>query len=389
MGHLFRLVLELTGKSQWANGCLPVMSPGNTEDYNMIACSCYWVAKLAEYLRHTSDTHFVNQMFDKVKKHIEYETRFIDKNGLLFETPSRRFLSWADGRPRKPYAYGETWQKKDRKTWGDWLDEPTRGYNAIINTYWLWSLREATCIAEIIGENQKCDLYKTMFENARAAFDEVFWEEQFGLYRDNVYFDRNGNKNKATFCESTLFLMMRAEIIDKQKGLECFRKITDPDFICCRSSGGLEMGALTRFLIDAGKTEPAIEYFLDRWGEPIKAGQTTCGEEFFHNAGNSDCHIHGATPARDFLEYLAGIKIKTAFWDEVLLVPPVDSENLPTLKASVPTPHGKIEVEIAKNQNGAKIYRYKLPAGCRGFIRTAGIINQLEKSCGQLELPAG
>jgi len=383
----WRRALELTGKSQWANGCFPVMTPGNTEDYNMVAGSCYWVAAAAEYIRHTGDVQFAKEIFDKIDKHIEYETRFINKDGLLYETAGRRFLSWADGRPRKPYAPGETWKKTGRTTWGDWLNEPTKGYNAIINSYWLWSLREAADIAETLGIEQKAQKYKAMFQSARAAFDKMFWEEKFALYRDNVYYDRNGKKNGATFCESTLFLMMRAGIIEKQKGLECLDKMMEPDFICCRASGGLEMGALTRFLIDAGQTAKAIEYLLDRWGEPIKAGQTTCGEEFFHIPGNSDCHIHGGTPARDLLEYLAGIRIKSAWWDEVLLVPPVDSGNLPMLKASVPTPHGRIEVEISKGPASQKIYHYKLPDGCKGFIRTNGGINELGKPCGEVALP--
>ncbi|MCM8762519.1 MAG: hypothetical protein NC929_04305, partial [Candidatus Omnitrophica bacterium] len=158
------------------------------------------------------------------------------------------------------------------------------------------------------------------------------------------------------------------DIIEEEKGLKCLKKIMSPDFICCRTSGGLDLSALPVFLLKAGRTGEALEYYLDRWGEPIKNGATTCGEEFFQTDGNSDCHIHGAAPARDLIEYLAGIRIAAPGWKKVIFVPPAYTPELPELYAAVPTLYGSIEVEI-KKVNGRIIYRYDCPDGIKHSVK--------------------
>jgi hypothetical protein len=382
----WRRALELTAQSQSAEGWFPVISPGHFEDYNMVSGACYWAVQVAEYVRHTGDTAFARQMLPHIMRHIDYELRFAHADGLLYETPGRRFLSWADGTPRPPYAPGETWRKTTHTGWGDFFDPPTRGFNAIINLYWLWCLREAADVAASLGEGELGARWHALFDNARQAFDRIFWDEEVGLHRDNLRFDLTGKPNAPTFCESTLFLLLRAGLLEGEQGLACIDRMMDPAFICCRTSGGLEGGSYPVFLLEQGRTAEALVYYLDRWGAPITAGATTCGEEFYRGGGNSDCHIHGATPARDFLEYLAGIRLQAPGWQEVLLVPPVDDAALPALCASVPTPHGRIEVEITRDAGGRGVYRYRLPAGCRGFLRSAVGIEPLSAQYGEVDL---
>jgi len=380
----WRRGLELTARSQMADGSLPTMSPGYNNDFNMVTSSCYWVVEIVEYVEHTGDFWFARKMLPRIDRFVQYQLRFADKDGLLYETPGRRFLSWADGEPRKPYKPGETFKKKGRKSWGDFFLPPTRGYNAIINAYWIWSLREAAGLAEKLGQTKIAQRYREILDKAVIAFEKRFWVPEAGLYRDNVAFDREGKVSEPTYCESTLFFLMRVGLVARDRGLKCLDKLMEPSFVCCRSSGGLDFSALPVFLIEAGRTRQALEYYKDRWGEPVKAGLTTCGEEFF--SSGSFCHIHGATPARDFLEYLAGIRILSAWWDEVLLSPPVDSPELPALRASVPTPKGNIEVEIIGYKDNSKVYRYRLPAGCQGYLRTARGRVRLDGLCGEVSL---
>ncbi|GEM_PF-4061187 len=380
----WRRGLELTAQSQMADGSLPTMSPGYNNDFNMVTSSCYWAVEIVEYFNHTGDFWFARQMLPRIDRHIQFQLRSADKDGLLYETPGRRFLSWADGEPRKPYKPGETFKKKGRKPWGDFSLPPTRGYNAIINAYWIWNLREAAGLAERLGQTKSAQRYREILNRAALAFEKRFWVPEAGLYRDNVAFERDGKASEPTYCESTLFLLMRAGLVSRDRGLKCLEKIMHPSFICCRSSGGLDFSALPVFLIEAGKTGQALEYYRDRWGEPVKAGLTTCGEEFF--SSGSYCHIHGATPARDFLEYLAGIRIRAPFWSEVLLVPPADDLSLPELHAEVPAPHGRIVVDIVKAKADRKVYRYKLPEGSRGFLKTGEGIVELKEQCGEVVL---
>ncbi|MCF7837986.1 MAG: hypothetical protein K9N49_05090 [Candidatus Marinimicrobia bacterium] len=367
----WRRALELTAQSQAADGWFPVISPGHFEDWNMVSGSCYWAVQVMDYLRHTGDTAFARRMLPHVSRHIDYERRFAAADGLLYETPGRRFLSWADGDPRPPYKPGETWAKTSREGWGDFFDPPTRGYNAIINVYWLWCLREAAALAEQLGEMDAAEQWQRLFDSTRQAFDRLFWDEHNGLYRDNVAFDRDGHPNAPAFCESTLFLLMRAGLLDDSRGPACVDRIMAPDFVCFRTSGGLEGGAYPVFLLEQGRTADALAYYRDRWGEPVKAGATTCGEEFFRGGGNSDCHIHGATPARDFLKSLAGVRLNAANWDEVLLAPPADCLELPELHVEVPTPRGRITIDMKRNADGGMVYACDLPESCRGFLKSS------------------
>jgi hypothetical protein len=379
----WRRALELTAQGQNGDGFFPVISPGHFEDFNMIIVSCYWSVQQTEYLRHTGDKTFAANMFPHVVRHVAYELRFADGEGLLYETPGRRFLSWADADPRTPYQPGETWAKKTRKSWGDFFSAPTRGFNAIINIYWIWCLREAAALAEQLGQAEEAKKWRRIGQTAREAFERRFWDEETGLYRDNVAFNADGKINPPSFCESTLFHMMRAGLLDSARGAECLDRIFDPAFVCCRSSGGLELGALPPFLIEAGRTREALEFYRDRWGAPVRHGATTSGEEFFVSGGNSDCHIHGATPARDLIECVAGIRIAGPFWSSVCFAPPKDG---PDLKCSVPTPHGRIEVEIRTKRDGKRVFHYRAPAGCKVFRRVDGVERPLENGEGSFPL---
>ena len=364
----WRRALELTAEAQSTDGSLPVVSPGHFEDFNMVLGSCTWASSIAEYVRTTGDDAFGRRMLEHIRRHIAYELRFADRDGLLYETPGRRFLSWADGDPRTPYLPGETWQKRSRAGWGDFFDPPTRGWNAIINAYWLACLRDCAALAEALGHGSDSAAWRRVFESGMGAFHERFWEADAGLWRDNVTLGRDGETDPPTFCESTLFSILRAGLTTEERGLAAIARIMEPSFVCCRTSGGLEGGAYPTFLMDAGRTDDALAYWLDRWGAPVLAGATTCGEEFFRSGGNSDCHIHGAGPARDFIEYLAGIRIRGPRWKEVLLVPPAEGELLPDLRASVPTPHGKISTAI-ETAEGVRRFRWSLPEGITGYLR--------------------
>jgi alpha-L-rhamnosidase len=377
----WRRALELTAEAQNTDGSIPVVSPGHFEDCNMVMGSCMWAVSIAEYVHSTGDSGFAVKMFDHIRRHIAYEFRFADGDGLLYETPGRRFLSWADSEPRTPYAPGETWAKTSRKPWGDFFDPPTRGWNAIINAAWLYCLRESVILAREIGETTDAIQWESAFSRGRDAFDRKFYVHDTGLWRDNVTIDVAGNLNEPTYCESTLFTMMRTGLVDREAGLSAIEKIMALDFVCCRTSGGLEGSAYPVFLMNAGRTDDALAYWLDRWGAPVLAGATTCGEEFFRGLGNSDCHIHGAGPAREFIEHLGGINIRAAQWDEVLLTPPADGAQLPDLTASVPTPHGQIATSVETDATG-RWFRWTLPEGCRGYLRTdAGDVEVDSREC--------
>jgi len=363
---IWKRALELIAESQNTDGSFPVVSPGHFEDFNIVLGPCGWVAHLAEYMDCTGDREFGEAILSHVRRHINYELRFADGNGLLYETPGRRFLSWADATPHPPYAPGETWKKTGRTQWGDWLNPPTRGFNAIINIHWLWCLREASRLARELGHTEESERWRIIFNTAKPAFETMFWVPETGLYRDNVPFDPDGNSPPPTFCESTLFYLMRCGLIDREWGMKCLRRMWKPDFICCRSSGGLEFGAVPPFLIEAGYTAEALDLWKDRWGMPVLAGATTSGEEFFHCGGNSDCHIHGATPARDFIEYLAGIRLAGPMWSKVVFAPP---DKGPDLRCEVPTTRGPIRVEIKTLPDKTRQFRYSVPPGTEAMFR--------------------
>lgn len=381
--RLLRRALELTAQSQRTDGCFPVVSPGVYEDFNMVLGSCAWVTRLVEYLDLTGDARFARRMLPHVQRHIDYELRYADGRGLLYETLGRRFLCWADGEPSPPYKPGETYAKTGRKPWGDFFDPPTRGFNAIINIAWLACLRAASALAGRLGQRRLAAAWEDLFPSARRAFDETFWVPQTGLYRDNLAFDFEGRSNSPTYCEATLFTMISADLIDAEKATACLARIWDPRFICCRSSAGLELSVVPIFLLQTGRTAEALALWKDRWGYPVLDGATTSGEEFFRIPANSDCHIHGAAPARDFIEHLAGIRFTGPLWSEVTFAPPADG---PDLTCTVPTPRGPVSVGIRTGADGGRWFSYRVPQGCRARWRSRKR-QVLLKEEGELRLP--
>ena len=272
-----------------------------------------------------------------------------------------------------------------KTAWGDFFSPPTRGYVAIINIYWLWCLKVSVELCKKLGQDDQANRYQLIFEKALQAFEARFWVPEKGLYRDNICFDRTDKANEPTYCESTLFSLMRAGLIEKNKGLGCLKTIMAPDFVCNRTAGGLELSSLPAFLLNAGQTDSALRCYLDCWGEPVKAGATT-SLEMFHRVGSSDCHIHGATPARDFLEFLAGIRIKKAGWQEILFVPPTASPLLGELRAEIPiSGGGRICVEIKKAEGGKFFYSYEFPKMAKGFMKIGSVMKTLIDNKGEIE----
>ncbi len=373
----WRRGLELTAQSQNSDGSFPVISPGHFEDYNMN--SGIWITSLEEYCRETGDRDFGREHLPKVGRWIEYESRFANGDGLLYETPGRRFISWAEGIPRRWYEPGEMWRRGERTVgWGDFFDPPTLGFNAIINANWLWALRQAAALADLLGAKDLRDRWRSLHDRASAAFEAMFWDGGMSLYRDNVAFGWNGEKSAPTYSEPTLFALIRAGVVSGRKALECYDRVRVNGFECVRSTAGLEYGAVPLLLLKQGRTAEALALYRDRWGSPVEAGATTMGEEFFRTGANSDCHIHGAAPARDFLEYLAGVRLAGAGWSQVIFAPPADA---PELSCEIPTPRGFLKVQISRSKDGLR-YGYELPEGCTASYEDRGVLRALKGRVG-------
>ena len=108
---------------------------------------------------------------------------------------------------------------------------------------------------------------------------------------------------------------------------------------------------------------------LDFWYNFIERGHTTCGETGFASHDRSDCHAWSAHPAYYLLSSVCGIKPADIGFKTVKIKPHLG--ELKEVKADMPHPKGRIEVEYRKVKKGRQT-RIILPAGMSGTFEYNG-----------------
>ena len=104
---------------------------------------------------------------------------------------------------------------------------------------------------------------------------------------------------------------------------------------------------------------------LDFWYNFIDRGHTTCGETGFASHDRSDCHAWSAHPAYYMISSVCGIKPGDIGFNTVKISPHLG--DLTTVKASMPHPSGRIDVDY-KIINGKLKSIIILPAEMNGIF---------------------
>jgi predicted glycogen debranching enzyme len=161
-------------------GMLPNRFPdaGETPEYNTVDATLWFFEAVRSLLQHTNDFEFVRAnlyvvLTDTIDWHIK-GTRYqihVDADGLLYSGEPGVQLTWMDAKV------------------GDWVVTPRHGKPVEMQALWYNALRVMEQLAAKFKDGKAKKKYAAMADKARAAFNQVFWNEEAGCLYDVV----NGN----------------------------------------------------------------------------------------------------------------------------------------------------------------------------------------------------
>jgi predicted glycogen debranching enzyme len=158
-------------------GMLPNRFPdaGETPEYNTVDATLWFFEAIRSLLQYTNDYEFVRtQLYDVLIDIIAWHvkgTRYnihVDGDGLLISGQAGAQLTWMDAKV------------------GDWVVTPRHGKPVEIQALWYNALRVMEQLAEKFGNGADQKQYAAMAEQARASFNDIFWNQTAGYLYDVV-----------------------------------------------------------------------------------------------------------------------------------------------------------------------------------------------------------
>ena len=158
-------------------GMLPNRFPdaGETPEYNTVDATLWFFEAVRSLLQYTDDFEFVRAnlyavLTDIIDWHVK-GTRYqihLDDDGLLYSGEPGVQLTWMDAKV------------------GDWVVTPRHGKPVEIQALWYNELRVMEQVAARFKDGKTKKQYAAMADKARAAFNQVFWNEGAGCLYDVI-----------------------------------------------------------------------------------------------------------------------------------------------------------------------------------------------------------
>ena len=317
-----RTIWQLRGKD-------PVTSHINTiMDYTF-----YWFMSIYDYYLYSGDLLFVQQIYPRMQTLMDYVLGRTNAEGMVEGMAGDWvFVDWADGAMSK------------------------RGALAIEQILFCKSLETIALCAKLIDNEADRTHYDHLAATLRAQLIPTFWNEEKKALVHNVEEGRQSEQvTRYANMFATFFNYLTPEqqstILDTVLLNDEVMKITTPYMRF------YELEAMCVL----GKQETVMHEMKDYWGGMLREGATSFWEKYNpedhgtqHLAmygrpyGKSLCHAWGASPIYLLGKYYLGVRPTAPGYAEWEVAPSLG--GLEWMKGDVPTPHGKIHVEMTPNQ---------------------------------------
>jgi hypothetical protein len=312
--------------------------------------SCAWISTLADFHRHSGDLEFLIGQKENLKTLLKYLEQDLDSNNIFAnKNKGTNFVDWSPG------------LSKDSP-------ETRRGTHFFLTK----AFREAGFLFDELGDHFSAKNYWNFADELAVAGRGYFFEpdaKTFGLRR-----------------QVNAMAILSGTSLDSD-GESIFEKILKP-----LSPAWADMATpyYNYYVLEAmaqlGHYESALSVIRTYWGEMLDLGATSFWEAYDSSWPKTNFHRHlkaddgegtfvslnhgwSAGPTVWLTENVLGIKPKSGGFSLTEISPHL--EDLEWASGSVPTPHGLIEIKIAKNPGGLKM-NLSLPSGIRAHIKLPG-----------------
>ncbi len=331
----------------FGNGVLPQTAPtyhgGGGPAWGGIVVTLPWFL-----YQHEGDTRVLETNFEMIKEWLAFLQTNTEDNMLK--------------------RYGGEWEFL-----GDWLwpnataegmnnDKPeTLFFN---NCYWVYNLRTAAEIANIIGRNQEAKEWQEQAEVASKAIHNKFYNEE-----DHSYSDKSMASLAAALYGNIMPCDLRQAVMDR---LEKEILVNNNGHIDVGITGG---AMLFKVLRDAGRDDliysMTSQTTYPSWGYMRENGATTIWEMWEKDLpGHSLLHSSYLYPGAWYIDGVAGIRRDESiagFRKFSVRIPKLTESQMTWAKASFDSPSGMIHSQW-KREDGKTKLKVTVPPNCTATI---------------------
>lgn len=325
--------LRQIAATQRASGAIPGFYPV-VDDEPVLDFALSWVFSILDYYAFSDDVELVIEFYPAVRRLMDWFGEYVAADGLLGEVPGDVFI--------------------------DRADIERHGSLTALNCLYYQALQIAGFIAALAGQAADASEFIESAHRLRFAINKQLYVPRRGLYAEGRLkgeliekFSRQANVLAVLFDIPDHY--QKATIVRQLSGAN-LPEITTPRF----ASHYLEA------LYATDGHEEALSFIRRKWGAMVNAGATTLWEYFNEQGGL--CHGSAASPARDLLAEIVGIKPIPGSHRFAITPHPAD---LSWAKGSVATKHGPLKVDWRATRSSVTI-NIRVPEGVRVDVYPPG-----------------
>jgi len=342
--RLFREVMRLYPQSENRETGLFKSAYPSRFDFDMGSWSLAWVQSLKDYYFFRGDAEYVKQFVDNIERVLGFYERHLDESmGMLGTVRNQNFMDWSITKGSIPRA-----------------DENREMHHKVLLT--LYFVHTMDCVIQLyeqIGMQEKAKKWSELAASIKQVVKIYCWDNEKLLFRD--YPDQQ------IYSQHTNIMAILCGVINEKEQKKLMERI-----LTYNKFDEYASSYFSFYLFKAmQKTSMEDEFLnhLDFWYTFLDRGHTTCGETGFASHDRSDCHAWAAHPSYYILSLVCGIQPADIGFSKVIIAP--HPGKLTCIKASMPHPKGRIEVEY-NIKNGRIKGSVILPTGLSGELNYNG-----------------
>lgn len=325
--RLMRQAIELFDASRNYTGLTTSRYPSFKEQV-IPPFSLYWISMIHDYARFRGDVDFIRKFIPGIDSVLYWFTDKLDKEkGML--KPRLRYWHFADWctTPGRPKGYHDSgWD------WGIPPEGPDAG-SAINTLHLAYTLRQASEMMKLLGENSNAEKYDKYYKEIVSAVYSRCFDKDKG-----IFMDYEGSKYSS---QNVNIMAILADALPKSEQPKLMEKIlSDKSLTQCTFYYRFY---LTEAMRKVGMGDRYVSQ-LTPWRDMINMGLTTFAEN--PEPARSDCHAWSSSPNYHLLSVVCGIEPIGWGFKEVKIAPSFG--ELTEISGGVPHPLGMIKMSMKR-----------------------------------------
>lgn len=294
----------------------------------------WWVGMAHEYLLWREDAGYIKSLLPGIRATLEAFQRHMGEDGLLHAPEGWNTLDWVP-----------EWEAGNPP-------DATDGISGVTNWVLIYTLGLAVELEKTLGEPELAARYERWASELSARID-VFWDEQRGLYADDL---AHQHYSEHAQC----FAILSGRLSEQRRSRVAESLLTAPDLARTTIY-------FSHYLFETLRVLERVDVLFERlslWNDLVKYGLKTPIES--PEPTRSDCHGWGAHPLFHYFTTILGIRPASQGFASIEIHPQLG--HLTHASGTLVHPRGEITVDF-RTKNGELHGSVQLPAGVNGKLR--------------------